>query len=121
MNNFLENVIPKYPFFISQSPKIPVETETIHIARYGIDEYNALDLIEKCKTSLMYFGRSVTIMKNPQSCPIWAQTRAIIGALVKIILHGVAGRFGSRSNCPNSFCKYSFSLSFMYGCEFGLL
>lgn len=47
---------------IKTSLKKPVETEQIHITKYGIDEYKPLSLIEKCKTSLMYFGKSLTMM-----------------------------------------------------------
>lgn len=88
----------------------------IHRANIDINPY-----IEKCRTSDMYFGRSVTIMKNPQSCPIWAQMRASIGALVIIMSHGVEGSVLSRVSCPSSFFKYSFSLSLMNGCDPGSL
>lgn len=37
----------------------------------------------------MYFGKSVTIVKKPQSWPIWATTSAQTGAEVKIARHGI--------------------------------
>lgn len=47
---------------------------------------------EKCKTSLMYFGRSETIVKPPQSCPASAMISAQTGHDVKIDTQGVGGK-----------------------------
>lgn len=67
VNNFLELVIDIFLFLINQSPRKPVVIDTTHIAAYGNDDHNPFPLILKCSTSLMYFGRSVTMIKNPQS------------------------------------------------------
>lgn len=47
---------------------------------------------EKCKTSLMYLGRSETIVKPPQSCPASTTISAQTGHDVKIDTQGVGGK-----------------------------
>lgn len=49
-------------------------------------------VIEKCNTSLMYLGRSVMIVKPPQSCPASTMISAHTGHDVKMDFQGVGGK-----------------------------
>lgn len=49
-------------------------------------------LMEKCKTSLIYFGRSLIIVKPPQSCPASTMISAHTGHDVIMDFHGVGGK-----------------------------
>lgn len=62
VNHFRAPVIVMYLRTIKKSLRKPVDTDTIHITKYGNDDQMPLDLIENCKTSLMYFGKSETII-----------------------------------------------------------
>jgi len=57
-------------------------------------------LIEKCKTSFIYFGRSLMIVNAPQSCPASIKISDHIGHDVNMDFHGVEGK-----SCYNQ-CKY---------------
>lgn len=49
-------------------------------------------VMEKCNTSLMYFGRSLIIVKPPQSCPASTMISAHTGHEVNMDNHGVGGK-----------------------------
>lgn len=66
VNSFRTFVVDRNFLAIIQSLKKPVQSATINMTAYGSAEYKPFSLIENFSTSLMYFGRSDTIMKKPQ-------------------------------------------------------
>lgn len=90
VKNFLAKAVVIYFFRITQSHIQPELIETIHITTYGKADHKPFSATLNFNTSFMYLGRSVTMVKKPQSWPICAATKAHTGADVSMCLHGMS-------------------------------
>lgn len=71
--NFLPVVILCH-FILTHISHSPANiNEQMYMAMYGSADISPVSFMLNFRTSEKYFGRSVIIVKYPQSCPIWKE------------------------------------------------
>jgi hypothetical protein len=93
VKSFRDKVTDRYCFLMKKSHIQPDPMDTNHMKMYGTEDQIPFWATLNLRTSFMYLGRSVTMVKKPQSCPICAAISARRGPDVKMAFHGTARFF----------------------------